>query len=431
MEEVSCGEHDTLTAQLDVFEDVPVHRLCLTHTKSPIVFRNSFDHPDIQAYLGRIVSRQHPDLIHLLSGYLVTACAIRVARTYNVPIIVTLNDYWFVCPHINLIRSNGQICDGPHNALDCTRCLLSESRRYRLPERILPGMANLAWQIIARSASLKESIPLYHEVVRRESVLIELLNQADAVTIPTNSLRPRLVQAGAKDGFCLSRHGIDLEYLGIQPDTPKSESRNFRFGYLGQISFLKGVDLLVNAYRALTTNYENISLAIWGGTISQPGYAAQLNKLLERTPRATVNGRYEPTEVGELLRDTDMLVVPSRCQEIGPFVILEALAAKTPVIAARMGNMPELVEHNVNGLLFEPDSSASLQTQMRRVMDEPQLYNQLRSGIAAVRAREDEMTELMEIYSQAIEHLRNRFEKREVKNRECINAQSENRSVSP
>jgi glycosyltransferase involved in cell wall biosynthesis len=115
---------------------------------------------------------------------------------------------------------------------------------------------------------------------------------------------------------------------------------------------------------------------------------------------ATLHGRYEPTQVGELLRDIDVLVVPSRWPEIGPFVILEAFAAKTPVIAARMGNMPELVDHNVNGLLFEPDSASDLQAHMRRFLEEPDLYERLRAGIPAVRTQDQEVAEIFDIYAQ-------------------------------
>jgi len=410
VEEISPGDRDGLVeVRREVFENVGVHRLYLAHTKSLTAFRRAYDHPEIESYLERVVTEQRPDLIHLISGYLVTACAIRVARGHDIPIVVTLTDYWFVCPRITLIRSNGRPCSGPHSALDCTRCLLSESRRYRLPERFLSSVADLIWRVLSRFELLKNRIALYSEMTLREHLLVDLLNQVDAVIVPTNSLRPRLIRAGIEDRFYLSRHSIVPQELGIQSDGSKSESQNLRFGYLGNLLPAKGADLLVNAYQQLATEYEDISLTIWGDASTQLGYAAELRKALEGVPNADIRGRYEPGQIGELMRDIDVLVVPSRWPEIGPFVILEAFATRTPVIAARIGNMPELVEHGVNGLLFESDSVADLRMQMRRVLDEPGLNEHLKCGIAPVRTQEKEIEENIEVYRHATQRVLRRL----------------------
>jgi len=401
IEDIVPQQQESLTSRLDTFEATPVHRLYLTGADSPQAFRNSFDHPHIQSYLETLVADDPPDLIHLMSGYLVTACAIRVAKKYNIPCVVTVNDYWFICPRINLIRSNGQICSGPHNPLDCTRCLLGDLRRYRLPEQALPAVANRVWNVIARSETAKESIPLYRQVSRREVLLIDLLNQANAVVIPTNSLRQKLVQAGVNDNFHLVRHGIDLAAAGIQTGNTKTASPYFRFGYLGEVSFIKGVDLLARAYQSVATDHKNVTLSIWGGA-DRSGYAAGLQKQLAHTPHVNFNGRYNPAEIGQILAQIDLLVVPSRAREIGPFVILEALGAGTPVIAAKTGNMPELITHNVNGLLFEPGSAGDLETQMRRVLDEDDLCNQLQNGIDQPRTHTEEMLDLRQIYGQLL-----------------------------
>jgi len=395
------GESDTLTVDVDRCEEVQVHRLNLTNTRSPISFRNSFDHPEIESYIRGLLINQRFDVLHLISGYLVTGCAISAALVCQVPMVVTLTDYWFICPRINLIRSTGEMCGGPYNALDCTRCLLVQSRRYRIPEQVLPPLANLAWRFFERSRKLRRYLPLYEEVARREHLLIERLNSADAITIPTNSLRPRLVRAGVADCFQLSRHGIIPQDLGIQ-SAEKSISSLLRFGYLGQVLSSKGVDLLARAYQRLVVEYGEISLSIWGEASDQSAYVTKLKAMLKGVPRAAMMGRYEPAQLGDILQEIDVLVVPSRWPEIGPFTILEAFAAKTPVIAARIGNMPELVEHGINGLLFEPDSSADLYAQMRRFLDEPNLVEKLRSGIRDVRTHDDEMSEVMDIYARVI-----------------------------
>jgi glycosyltransferase involved in cell wall biosynthesis len=213
-----------------------------------------------------------------------------------------------------------------------------------------------------------------------------------------------LIRKGVRDRFHLSRHSISPEDLGIQSENRNAEGRSIRFGYLGQVCYPKGLDLLVSTYSQLAAEYKNTSLAVWGSVSGNPAYLSKLEERLNQTPNATVQGRYEPAQIGEILHDIDMLVIPSRWPEIGPFVILEAFAAQTPVIAARIGNMPELVEHDVSGLLFEPNSASDLWIQMRRVLEEPGLLNRLQSGIPPVRTPDDEMSELIEIYAQVMEH---------------------------
>jgi glycosyltransferase involved in cell wall biosynthesis len=69
--------------------------------------------------------------------------------------------------------------------------------------------------------------------------------------------------------------------------------------------------------------------------------------------------------VAEGYREATFLVVPSRWFEGCPLVILEAMAAGIPVIASNIGGLPELVEHGVTGLLFEPGNAEELAEAMR------------------------------------------------------------------
>ncbi len=60
--------------------------------------------------------------MHLIGGYLITAGVIAAARAAGVPAIVTLTDFWFLCPRITLVRSDGCLCTVPEDPLACVRC---------------------------------------------------------------------------------------------------------------------------------------------------------------------------------------------------------------------------------------------------------------------------------------------------------------------
>jgi hypothetical protein len=70
---------------------------------------------------------------------------------------------------------------------------------------------------------------------------MDLLNTADAVTTPTNSLRPRFVRLGARDRFTLSRHSLDFEQVDYTRPSLKPQVPCFRFGYIGQFSTSKAL----------------------------------------------------------------------------------------------------------------------------------------------------------------------------------------------
>src|SRR5262249_6317810 len=94
----------------------------------------------------------------------------------------------------------------------------------------------------------------------------------------------------------------------------------------------------------------------------------------------------------------DALVVPSIWPENSPLVIHEAFLAGVPVIAARIGGIPELVTHGKNGLLFNPGDVEDLSRVLNVLLTEPALLDTLRTGIPEVRSIQDDARMARELY---------------------------------
>ncbi len=122
----------------DIFRGVPVRRLNLNWAKSPDPFVYLFDNPVTSEHLRHYLDQFKPDLVHVTSCETLSASVLRVVKDAGLPLVLSLTDFWFLCPRINLLRSDGANCDGITTAWECLECQMLNSKAYRWPSRILP-----------------------------------------------------------------------------------------------------------------------------------------------------------------------------------------------------------------------------------------------------------------------------------------------------
>ena len=119
------------------------------------------------------------------------------------------------------------------------------------------------------------------------------------------------------------------------------------FLYAGRLERIKGVDTLIRVFEA----YDGADLVIAGeGTQDQA-----LRRQAAGNPRVQFVGRLGQTALASLYAGAIALVVPSVGYEVFPLVSLEAFAQRTPVIARRLGGLPEAVEDSGGGFVYESD----------------------------------------------------------------------------
>jgi glycosyltransferase involved in cell wall biosynthesis len=147
-----------------------------------------------------------------------------------------------------------------------------------------------------------------------------------------------------------------------------------------------------------------LTVRAYGDTAPFPEYTARLRRLMAGDERLELVGVYHRQEVSQVLRELDVIVVPSLWYENSPNAILEAFAHRTPVVASNLGGMAELVRDGENGLVFTPGDADDLARQLRRLLDDLSLLHALRSGIGPVKSVAQEMNELEEIYRLVAGH---------------------------
>jgi glycosyltransferase involved in cell wall biosynthesis len=144
------------------------------------------------------------------------------------------------------------------------------------------------------------------------------------------------------------------------PRSDKQPGSHLTIGYLGRIEQIKGIELLLLA--VLEMPVASITLLVAGN-----GPQLYLEELQQRFSRANIHflGFTEPAM---LFSKIDVLVVPSIWEEPLGRVIFEGFAFGVPAIVARIGGMPEIVEQDVTGYVFEPDDSAALVKLLRTLI---------------------------------------------------------------
>jgi len=118
-------------------------------------------------------------------------------------------------------------------------------------------------------------------------------------------------------------------------------------------------------------------------------------------PRIRMFAPIPSDQVVQRLAEYDFIVVPSQWLETGPLVVLEAFAARTPVIGSKLGGIAELVTQEGDGLLVEPaNSPAAWAESLLRICSNPWLLPRLRSAIRPPRHIKDAARHAVLLYER-------------------------------
>ena len=360
---------------------------------------DSYDYPPVGEALRQILSAHHFDLVHMISGYLLGGQVIHIAHEFEIPVALTLTEFWFMCARLNLLKPNGELCIGPESDAKCARCLMEEQRRYRLPARFAPGLADVFW-------STTDGLSLHRQeanaIAQRRITLSEALNDADLVISPSQFLINKFAEFGYDTShFTHIRHGL------MSPPQQKqileeSTTRPLMIGYAGQLQPHKGLDLAVNAVKQLIDAGYDLRFEIWGPENQSPHYVTELKKSTVAYPQIHWNGRYAGSQLWDILNSFDVIVIPSRWYENSPTVILEAFSVGLPVVTTNLGGMAELVQHEKSGLVFELNNVNDLRRQLERLLTDHELLPLLKSGIPRVSTADEEIEEIFAHYQMVV-----------------------------
>ena len=341
-------------------------------SKPFVQFRNA----KVEASFARFLDEKQPDIVHIQHLLLLSGRIIAAAKERGLPVVITLHDYWFLCHRIQLLRPNLACCSGPAGGWKCAGC------------------ADIPLPYLLRFLLYPLTTPVF---LYRTAYLRRHLEMADLIISPSAFLRDRFTDHGfQEERIQVCDNGTANAWLS---DLRPQPSDHLRFGFIGSVMRHKGIHTLIEAFNQLDDT--RAELHVFGDPRVSPTFYTQM-QALACNPRVHFRGRFENDEIGRVLGQIDVLIVPSIWYENAPVTIHEARMACVPVIGSRLGGIPEFVEHDVSGLLFTPGDAVDLHAQMQRLLDEPDLLARLRQGIRPVKTIEEHGRELEAIYEQLI-----------------------------
>lgn len=316
--------------------------------------------------MDRLLSGGDFDIVQVQNLYpLLSPSMLPPARTRGVPIVMRCPNYRLFCP-IGLFLSNGHLCEKCFTGWEWW-CVLKNCAGS-LPKSIGYALRNA----FARATGM----------IRDNVTLFIVLSDFQ---------RRRFAAAGIEPG----RIEV-LPNMAPAQEPAADAGEGSLVSFVGRISPEKGIGDFLAAARALPEQ----RFALAGDASPMPEVER------DAPPNVTFSGFLSGGKLAEFYGATRILVCCSTCFEGFPNVVVEAMCAGRPVVATRIGALPEIVDDGVTGLLYEPGNVPELVDKLGRLLADPELCREMsaagRQKALYEYSRDKYYERLMGIYQKAI-----------------------------
>jgi glycosyltransferase involved in cell wall biosynthesis len=337
-----------------------------------------------------------PDVIHFQHVIRLSASLIPLARATGIPAMMTLHDYWMVCPRIKLLKLDGSLCHGPRHGLECLHCMVPYIKEH-VPQGAIRAAKLGLMPVAAAAAPLRQGTqpspnPVF-SLFDRPRALREAFRCLGAAISPSHFLKRMLARSNFPTGdISIIPHGFDRSpYAGVS----RQPAPVLRLGFLGGLSDKKGLHVLLRALELVADL--RLELRVFATLDARDPYHAELGRLAADRPVRFV-GRFDHSRIAEVLASVDTVVVPSLWWENDPLVVQESYLGGVPVIASRLGALQEKVEHGASGLTFSAGDHVELAAHIRSLLEQPRLLEHLRSGLPLPPTVEENAAAVEQVY---------------------------------
>lgn len=317
---------------------------------------------DLQ-YFKNWLEKLCPDIVHIHTFMGLPIEFLKACKLCNIKIVFTTHDYFGICPKVNLVRSNSEICNSNRDYDQCIECCrngysmkliyLLQSNIYKtLKEK---GVTSSGWKTMKNTytsiSKLKNTRDENKNYVKEQQYeklreyYEEMFKYVDFMHFNSS------VSKGVYTKFLGGLNGevINITHKSICDNRRKkiyAEGEPLRISFLGSDERHKGLYMLIAALGKLSHGKESFELNIYGVNSESP------------EDNIVYRGRYTYDKLKEIFEKSDVVIVPSIWYETYGFVALEAYSYGVPVILTELVGFKDLIQDGVNGLVCAPESEA-------------------------------------------------------------------------
>ncbi len=293
-----------------------------------------FHDPLVRSALEKTVLRLRPDLLHVHNVFSLGVDVLEFLGGTGIPIVQTVHDFSLLCPNSWCVWGDGSPCSGGAGA----KCFLHGCQQN------YPYDPEVALQTLLKQRTLAGIV--------------------DLAVCPSRHLAGLMRASGFRDVRHLN-YFIDPIAAGAAGERKPKE-----LVYIGRLEPEKGVEHLLEALPLILRADPEVHLTIIGGGALEGALATRARDL-GLGSSATFLSQIPRAELGRFYSTAAACVLPSIWSENSPLVAYECLAAGLPMIASRIGGIPELVEDGQAGFTFTPRDPRDLAEKALRLLGLP------------------------------------------------------------
>jgi glycosyltransferase involved in cell wall biosynthesis len=376
--------------------------------------------------LARAVLRQvRPDLIHIMTLQGWPASLVDVVCDSGRPAVFSVGNFHAVCPTTRLFDEVAdEVCTDFDGGRRCCRCNASRASEFKLrnAERFRLGLLarwapslfaagkwakatasgllskHKAPEVSRDHAPQRSEDPMAAIFRARRTAFVTALNRLHLIAGVSTRVCELLVSYGVEQRRVRALHPVLSDIQRISRRPPAVPGRPIRFGFLNKLTHLKGAETLNAVFLGMDPS--RVRLLVFGRQ-SERGHAAIAP--LVRTGVAELTGEYSRAQLDDVLSSIDVGLIPSILEETFGLVGQEFLAKGIPILASRIGGIPDSVEDGVNGRLLPPRDVAAWRAAVERLVESPAEIARLATGIRPVKTMSEHLAEVLSLYHEAAE----------------------------
>ncbi len=300
-----------------------------------IELRNFFYNPEAEKKIEELIIAEHPDIahIHLFWGCGISPSICKVLKKHGIPLVQTVHDYRMICPVALLMDSKGRVCEkcrGKH----FYKALFSVCSKH--------GIANSA---VMAAEMYYHNIKFYPTKVVDGFIFVSNFSYQKHC-----EYMPKLKNA---------HYRVLYNFFDTSSGFSNTMNRKY-FLFYGRLSREKGILTLLKAFEVL----KDIPLMVVG--IGPKEEEAKQYVVEHIMSNVHFMGYQTGDNLKKLICDASYVIVPSECYENNPMTIVEAYSMGVPIIGAKIGGIPEIIDEGETGFLFEPKNIDDLRESVIR-----------------------------------------------------------------